>query len=190
MRQRGAEQTDWGHYVPRVCVSQRGREKQTSWYCIALLCPRNYFTCSTAHSKKKKNVKNRRNRNICRGHLPRPGTSGCRPPIRKHRRTKRHPQIAELAEYIAQSRPEPERAPYVQSIRQKLTVEDGQTPLSEDVARRREAFSVVFGDVKGLGEGSERGCVPTFIFLSLVLSSHSSWEQRSRGSSTCSVPIY
>jgi hypothetical protein len=54
MRQRGAEQTDWGHCVPRVCVSQRGREKQTSWYCIALLCPRNYFTCSTAHSKKKK----------------------------------------------------------------------------------------------------------------------------------------
>ena len=66
-------------------------------------------------------------------------------------------QIAELAGYISLSRPEPERQPYVQSIRQKLVVEEGQTPRSEDVARRREVFSVVFGDVKGLGEGTDRG---------------------------------
>ncbi|KAF8263947.1 hypothetical protein EI94DRAFT_1772790 [Lactarius quietus] len=65
-------------------------------------------------------------------------------------------QIAELAGYISLSRPEPERAPYVQSIRQKLEVEEGQTPLSDDVTRRREVFSVVFGDVKGLGEGTDR----------------------------------
>ncbi|KAH9983835.1 PCI-domain-containing protein [Russula vinacea] len=65
-------------------------------------------------------------------------------------------QIAELSGYIAQSRPEPERAPYVQSIQKKLTVEEGQTPLSEDIGRRREVFSVVLGDVKGLGEGTER----------------------------------
>lgn len=65
-------------------------------------------------------------------------------------------QISELAGYIAQSYPEPERAPYVQSIEKKLAVEEGQTPLSEDIERRREAFSEVFGDVKGLGDGTER----------------------------------
>ncbi|KAF8462486.1 PCI-domain-containing protein [Russula ochroleuca] len=65
-------------------------------------------------------------------------------------------QIAELAGYIAQSRPEPERAPYLQSIQKKLAVEEGQTPLSEDVGRRRDVFSAVLGDVKGLGEGTER----------------------------------
>ncbi|KAH9168178.1 PCI-domain-containing protein [Lactarius sanguifluus] len=65
-------------------------------------------------------------------------------------------QIAELAGYISQGRPEPERAPYVQSVRQKLEVEEGQTPPSDDVSRRREVFSVVFGDVKGLGEGTDR----------------------------------
>jgi translation initiation factor 3 subunit M len=65
-------------------------------------------------------------------------------------------QIAELAGYISLSRPEPERAPYVQSIREKLTVEEGETPLSEDVSRRREVFSIVFGDVKKLGEGTDR----------------------------------
>jgi len=31
----------------------------------------------------------------------------------------------------------------------------GQTPISDDVARRRRAFSVVFGDVKGLDEGTD-----------------------------------
>ncbi|KAH8989688.1 PCI-domain-containing protein [Lactarius akahatsu] len=65
-------------------------------------------------------------------------------------------QIAELAGYISQGRPEPERAPYVQSIRQKLEVEEGQKPPSDDASRRREVFSVVFGDVKGLGEGTDR----------------------------------
>ncbi|KAH8988769.1 PCI-domain-containing protein [Lactarius hatsudake] len=65
-------------------------------------------------------------------------------------------QIAELAGYISQGRPEPERAPYVQSVRQKFEVEEGQTPPSDDVSRRREVFSVVFGDVKGLGEGTDR----------------------------------
>lgn len=71
-------------------------------------------------------------------------------------------QITELAAYIAQSRPEPERAPYVQSIEQKLAIEEGQTPLSEDIERRREVFSAVFGDVKGLGEGTERGAAQNF----------------------------
>ena len=66
-------------------------------------------------------------------------------------------QITELAGYIALSRPEPERAPYVESIETKLAVEEGQTPLSEDTERRREVFSAVFGDVKGLGDGTERG---------------------------------
>jgi translation initiation factor 3 subunit M len=71
-------------------------------------------------------------------------------------------QIAELAGYISLGRPEPERAPYVQSIREKLAVEEGQKPLSEDVSRRRELFSVVFGDVKGLGEGTDRGACQKF----------------------------
>lgn len=76
-------------------------------------------------------------------------------------------QITELAEYISRSRPEPERAPYVQSIQQKLVIEEGQTPLSEDVARRREVFSAVLGDIKGLGEGTERGASEFFFIRSL-----------------------
>ena len=83
------------------------------------------------------------------------------------------PQITELAGYIAQSRPEPERAPYVQSVQKKLEVEEDQTPLPEDVGRRREVFSDVFGDIKGLGEGTERGAVQNISSSRRALFSHS-----------------
>jgi translation initiation factor 3 subunit M len=96
------------------------------------------------------------------------------------------PQITELAGYIALSRPEPERATYVQSIQKKLAVEEGQTPLSEDIERRREVFSSVFGDIKGVGEGTERGEIQSY---RRALSSHL-FKQRSRGSLTCSMHIY
>lgn len=36
--------------------------------------------------------------------------------------------------------PEPERAPYVQSIQQRIMIEAGRTPLFDDVARRREVL--------------------------------------------------
>jgi hypothetical protein len=88
-------------------------------------------------------------------------------------------QIIELAEYIAQSLPEPERASYVESFQEKLVVEEGQTPLSEDIKRRRGVFSAVFGDVKGLGQGTERGAAQK-CHHSDALSSHPSCN-RDRG---------
>jgi translation initiation factor 3 subunit M len=73
--------------------------------------------------------------------------------------------MVELARYVSQGRPEPERAPYVQSIQQRLAVQEGQAPLSDDIARRREVFSVVLGNLKGLGEGTERGASQIFCIL-------------------------
>ncbi len=46
---------------------------------------------------------------------------------------------------------------------QKLVVEDGQASLSDDVAWRREASSVVFEDIKGPGEGTDRGLTQRFL---------------------------
>ena len=97
-------------------------------------------------------------------------------------------QIAELAGYISLSRPEPERAPYVQSIREKLAEEEGQTPLSEDISRRREVFTIVFGDVKGLGEGTDRGACQCFSFLFSRLITTP--QQRLKDFSTFYMPIY
>ncbi|ETW83622.1 hypothetical protein HETIRDRAFT_116256 [Heterobasidion irregulare TC 32-1] len=65
-------------------------------------------------------------------------------------------QILELANYIAQSKPESERASYVQFVQDSLQVGEGQTPISEDEGRRKQVFLNVFGEVKGFGEGSLR----------------------------------
>ncbi|KAA1473359.1 hypothetical protein DENSPDRAFT_802463 [Dentipellis sp. KUC8613] len=65
-------------------------------------------------------------------------------------------QVVELANYIAESRPEAERAAYVQSVQELLQTGEGQTPLAEDEGRRRQVLTSVLGEVKSLGEGSER----------------------------------
>ncbi|KAH9034114.1 hypothetical protein EDB85DRAFT_1889974 [Lactarius pseudohatsudake] len=67
-------------------------------------------------------------------------------------------QVAELAGYTSLSRPDSESAPLVQSIRQELVIEGGQTPTSGRVERRRGVSSVVFWDTKRLGrrEGTDR----------------------------------
>ncbi|KAI9441075.1 hypothetical protein BJY52DRAFT_1195241 [Lactarius psammicola] len=64
-------------------------------------------------------------------------------------------QISKLARNISLGRQEQERAPSIPLIRQRLAVEDRQIPLYGDVVSRREAFSVVFEGVKGLGEGTD-----------------------------------
>ncbi|KAH9011062.1 hypothetical protein EDB85DRAFT_2160399 [Lactarius pseudohatsudake] len=70
----------------------------------------------------------------------------------------------ELVWYISSGRPDTERAPYFQSIRQTLAVEDSQNPLFNDVARRGEVSAVVCWNVKRLGEGTDRDIVEFLYF--------------------------
>lgn len=66
-------------------------------------------------------------------------------------------QILELVNYLALSLPEDQRPNYVQPFQDVLTTQEGQKPIEEDEERRRKALTLVLGEVKGLGEGSERG---------------------------------
>ena len=167
MFQRGVKRTDCAH---RAHGSRQAQEKQTFTHSLTHARPAQSLLfiwpyCGTvlgvdrdlqATFKTENNVDIdiRRCSNICRGDLRGPGavcfecTMLCANCVL---------QIVELAGYISQTRPEAERAPYVQSIQQKIAVEEGQTPLSGDVERQREVFSAILGNVKGLGEGSERG---------------------------------
>src|ERR1700761_9246728 len=61
-----------------------------------------------------------------------------------------------------------------------------QKPLSEDVSRRREVLSVVLGDVKVLGEGTDRGMCQSFSSLTLSFIS----QPRSKAFSTFYMLIY
>ena len=63
-------------------------------------------------------------------------------------------KIIELAEYISRSLPEADRAAYVQAAQERV---GGETPLEQDETRKKDVVGWVVGEVKGLGEGSERG---------------------------------
>ena len=63
-------------------------------------------------------------------------------------------KIVELAEYISRSLPEADRAAYVQAAQERV---GGETPLDQDEGRKKDVVGWVVGEVKGLGEGSERG---------------------------------
>ncbi|KAK7696295.1 hypothetical protein QCA50_000949 [Cerrena zonata] len=81
-------------------------------------------------------------------------------------------QILELVNYLALSLPEDQRPPYVQPFQDTLTTPEGQKPLEDDVERRKKILVTVLGEVKGLGEGSEREIEGFFNLLlshSLVL---------------------
>ncbi|CAL1700390.1 unnamed protein product [Somion occarium] len=81
-------------------------------------------------------------------------------------------QILELVNYLALSLPEDQRPNYVQPFQDVLTTQEGQKPIEKDEERRRKALTLVLGEVKGLGEGSERVFLFTEIegFFNLLLS--------------------
>lgn len=53
--------------------------------------------------------------------------------------------------------PEDERSATVSRFKDALKTPDGQKPLADDVQRKKEVFSMTIGEVKGLGDGSEKG---------------------------------
>lgn len=62
------------------------------------------------------------------------------------------PQILELVSYLARGRAEEEQAAYIQPFQDALSKSDGQ-----DGGSKRQILGKVLGEVKGLGEGPERG---------------------------------
>lgn len=66
-------------------------------------------------------------------------------------------QILELAGYLARGRSEEEQAAYLQPFHDTLSTPEGQKPIDEDEPRKKKIFTTVLEEVKGLGEGSERG---------------------------------
>ena len=67
------------------------------------------------------------------------------------------PKILELVGYLARSVPEEERAAFVAQFQDAVKSEEGKPPIEEDVERRKAAVKSVAKEVKGLGDGSEKG---------------------------------
>ena len=66
-------------------------------------------------------------------------------------------QIRELVNYLAQGRSDEEKTAFVQPFEDILATPEGQKPFEEDEERRRVVLEKVVAEVKGLGQGSERG---------------------------------
>lgn len=58
---------------------------------------------------------------------------------------------------MARALPEDGRAAYIQPFQDSLTTPEGQKPIEEDADRRKEVLASVLAEVKGLGDGSEKG---------------------------------
>ena len=59
--------------------------------------------------------------------------------------------------YIVRNRSEEERTTFIRPFQEALRTEKTQKPIEEDEERRRNIFSMVLKEIKGLGEGSDKG---------------------------------
>jgi translation initiation factor 3 subunit M len=66
-------------------------------------------------------------------------------------------KLIELVEYIARGLPEQDRPAYIQSAQERIAAQEGQPPVSENEDLKREIFTWFLGEVKSLGEGTDRG---------------------------------
>ncbi|KAH9009761.1 hypothetical protein EDB83DRAFT_2680988, partial [Lactarius deliciosus] len=73
-------------------------------------------------------------------------------------------QVAELVGYISSGRQDTERAPYFESIRQKLVVEDSQNLQFNDVGRNKSACDRAVGRVRNLHREPRQRTRPTARF--------------------------
>lgn len=59
--------------------------------------------------------------------------------------------------YVVRSQSEEDRAAFIKPFQDAFKTPEGAKPLEENIERRREIFSMVLTQVKGYGEGSEKG---------------------------------
>jgi translation initiation factor 3 subunit M len=66
-------------------------------------------------------------------------------------------QIQELVNYIARGQSEEQRASFIRPFQDALKTEESSKPLEEDQGRRQAIFLMVLAQVKGVGDGSDKG---------------------------------
>jgi hypothetical protein len=58
---------------------------------------------------------------------------------------------------VVRNRSDEDRAAFIKPFQDALKTEEGHKPLEMDADRRRKIFSMVISQVKGLGDGSDKG---------------------------------
>lgn len=70
---------------------------------------------------------------------------------------------------MVRNQSEEDRAAFIKPFQGALRTGEGKKPLEEDVERRQKILSMVLSQVKGLGDGSEKGglCCTGILILML-----------------------
>ncbi|KAJ3537721.1 hypothetical protein NM688_g6635 [Phlebia brevispora] len=66
-------------------------------------------------------------------------------------------QIKELLDYLSRGQSEEEKAAFLQPFVDAFATPEGQKPLEEDEAKRKQLITLVLKEVKGLGDGKIEG---------------------------------
>ena len=59
--------------------------------------------------------------------------------------------------YVVRHQSDEDRAAFIKPFQDALKTDEGQKLLEDDINRRRKIFLMVLREVKGLGDGSEKG---------------------------------
>jgi translation initiation factor 3 subunit M len=59
--------------------------------------------------------------------------------------------------YIVRNQSDEERAAFIRPFQDVLKTAEGQKPLEQDEERRRKIFAMAIKQVKGFGDGTEKG---------------------------------
>jgi len=73
-------------------------------------------------------------------------------------------KIQELVNYIIRTRPEEERIAFIHPFQDAMKTGEGQKPMEEDQERKKKVFAMVLSEVKGLGDGNEKGMWIIYLF--------------------------
>ena len=69
------------------------------------------------------------------------------------------PKIQELVKYLARPETDEARATFIRPFQDALFTPEGEASLADDEEKRRKVLKLVLAQIKGLGEGSDRGTV-------------------------------
>ena len=74
-------------------------------------------------------------------------------------------KIQELVNYLARGLSDEARTAFIKPFQEVLITRSDQKPLDEDDERRRQTIIMVLGEIKNLGQGSDRGMSIWRIFV-------------------------
>ena len=74
-------------------------------------------------------------------------------------------KVQELVDYVVRGRSDEERQAVIRSFAEGIKSNEGKKPFGEDGDRRRRVFTQLLSEVKGLGDGTDKGADRVMYFI-------------------------